>query len=156
MNSSDDFIECGSVRISNDAIRQLSGKRTIIHVPRSSVRHVELARRIGAERPAVHIISGALLVGIGCIGIEMLYTMLIADGIFAPFRVLGLLLLMPVGFWLIITAFTKKTQLYVTMENDRRKILFDRKTDHQSIKEFIHQARARYGYAIDDSISGMG
>lgn len=153
MKHEKDFLEYGSVRISDDAIRQLSGSRTVIHVPRKTIHRIELTRKTGAERPIAHIAAGALLVGIAGIGIEMLYTMIAVDGEFAPFRILGLLLMLPVGVWLIATAFIRKTQLYVTMKNDRRKILFDRSSDLQKIQEFIEQARTRFGYAIEDSMT---
>ena len=111
MKNKTDFLEFGSVRISDGFVSQMSGKQTIIRIPRTDITSIELTKRAGAERPFAHIVCGILLLSVGGIGIEMLYTMIAVDGEFVPFRVMGLLLLIPVGLWLIISALSKKKML---------------------------------------------
>ena len=131
----------------------MCGKQTIIRIPRTDITSIELTKRAGAERPFAHIVCGLLLLSVGGIGIELLYTMIAVDGEFVPFRVMGLLLLIPVGLWLIISALSKKKMLLVTMTNDRRKIIFSGSPDTSHTRNFVRKARTCYGYLIEDSLT---
>src|SRR6185436_1999393 len=87
-----DTIQCGKIRISAAGASVIDGRRTMIHVPSSDVRSVELVRAVPSQHPVATTIAGLVLAAIACSPIVMLVNAIRGAG---PFRAV---LIAAVGF----------------------------------------------------------
>jgi len=132
----------------------LSDGKPVIQVSKSDIKSIELKRAIGAERPLPQFIFGLLLTVPGWYFSRALWFWLFSGGRLVVDVTFWSIAMIPLGLWLAISAFRKRTILHVHMRNDHRKILFQTANTSAEIKAFVRRAQEQFGYCVTDSLPG--
>jgi hypothetical protein len=130
-----------NITFSDKGVAEFSGKRCVVFIPRDEVQRIESKTGSRAERPLVQGIAGALLSGVGLLGLRMLFT-----GGLAVWRwEAGFMVFGGVGVWLLWEALRKGPYLLATCSGGKRKLVFAGPVKEPELQEFLRNA-TRLGY----------
>lgn len=153
MNPDTDGFTLGTVRVTGKEIAELAGGTPVVQIPKADITRIELTRTTGAERPLAQFIFGLALAAPGFFFSRVLWSWLLFGGTLYIDVTFWFILLIPVGFWLAISAFCRRTLLLVHTATDRRKIVFRGKLKDDEIVAFVVQAKDRFDYPIQNSMT---
>ncbi len=154
----DNSIRCSCVSIDDSCVSELQGCRTVRAIPREEIRGIELRYDTRAKSPFFQFFLGFTLCALGMIGLISLF---IASAGRAspvqddpPFVVLPLIpvvlwIVIGAGLWLLIGVFRARYHLAIHTPRGIQKIFFEKKTGIREIRQFVADARLRFGYEID-------
>ncbi|HEX4954816.1 MAG TPA: hypothetical protein VF017_15610 [Thermoanaerobaculia bacterium] len=136
------------VRIDDQVVASVKGGQTTFALPREKVRDVRLRFGFQAERPLLQLLLGLLLAAVGALQIPGAYEFVVHGGTIYLDVMVFLLLLVPLGAWLMAHGLRRGFYLFVEVPNDRFKIPFRGRPTREAIVDFLSIARARTGYSI--------
>ena len=142
-----DTLEHKNIAISSKGIYELSGRRVTTHVYQSKIQRVRLAYTTPANRPVLEAVIGFFLTGGGIWGMVLCMEKLTAFRYYAILVSLGI-----VGVSMLFDVFRRRYVLLITLDNDTKKIAFARHANLPDVREFLKNAREKYGTVIDDDL----
>ena len=135
-----------TVRIAADGVAEVDRHRAVIFVPREQVTRLEVEYGSGAERPVVLLLVSLVCFGLA-VGLMTTFVLaIIQGGVRVPASLItGFTFLVP-GWWFLDLAVRKRWFVAVYTHTTCRKLVFHRTRDEHEIKQFVQEAKARYGY----------
>ena len=143
-----EYIELGSVRITDLSIAEMQNGRPIIEVSKAQILKVELRTMVAAERPLIQFFFGIILMLPGIYFSRLIWDWLIEGGTLYIDLPLACILLIPAGLWIAVSAFKRQILFHVYTADGSRKILCDRELTETEIGQFASNANQRFGYSI--------
>lgn len=148
-----DVIYYSGILLTSEKIAMIQGKSEVASVLKKDIRAISLEEGQQSERPILQVIFG-----IAVLFIPLLTILYILGGLIAgePLRIPFLLALAfaPLGVWMIREGIRRGFYLLIELDNDKRKLAFEKNCEKPELKEFIKSAN-RLGYVIDASILGL-
>lgn len=128
-------------------------KSEVASVIKKDIRSISLKEGRQSERPTLQIFFGIAVLFIPLFSILYILGGLIFG---EPLRIPFLLALTfaPLGVWMIREGIRSGYYLLITLDNDTRKLGFDKSCDKAALKEFLKDAN-QLGYVIDASLLGL-
>jgi|GEM_PF-3159858 len=142
----------GRVVIAREDICELDGNREVIRVPRDEVRLVELCRDSGSHHPILQAALGVVLSTFGLWGVGGLVAWLREGGVLYLGITTALIVLLPVGAWVVFDAFRPRVLLRLRLNKGRRKLLFGSelgKSERDALPDLVRSACARNSYPCE-------
>ena len=150
-----DAIYYNGILLTPEKIAMIQGKRKseVASVLKKDIRAVLLEEGRQSERPILQIVFGIAILFIPLFSILYILSGLITG---EPLRIPLLLALAfaPLGVWMIREGIRHGFYLLIELDNDKRKLAFEKNCEKPELKEFIKSAN-RLGYVIDASILGL-
>jgi hypothetical protein len=143
----------GTIEISEDGIaeRTREGHRAVF-VPRSTIERVTAGYGFTSERPVATFLGAAVSLGGAAIFFWRVISTLDGHYLAAKVRILTFCFLFAtVGALFLCTLVRRGRYLRVDTARDSRKLVLRGANDPQALRELLHLARSRFGYAIDMS-----
>lgn len=138
------------VQFSQKGVALVDSGKKLVFVPKEKIRQIHLRQGFQAERPLVQLGFSIVLILIGLYPLPHLFLWLIVGGTAYDFEFL-LLLLIPVGLWFVKDGLKKGLYFELIMDDDKRKIPFQKQPEKRILEMFIAQANV-YGYSIDNNL----
>jgi hypothetical protein len=139
------------VEFNDQGITLFSQQSRLLSIDKKEIRKVILKYGFQSERPAVEIIFGIVVIGLGFyFFIHFLLNIWVNRVVYLD-DMLSLLLL-PVGGWFIVDGFRKRFYFEVELDHDRRKFPLGKSPDMDKLKKFVSLA-SQLGYSIDSSFA---
>jgi hypothetical protein len=145
-------IEYLSVRISGSSVAEMDGASPAVELPGKDIERLELMYGVAAERPAVQLILGAILMLTGVFPVRTIVAWVKEGGTLDVLH-LGILVFAMLGALLIKGVFTKRHFLRVVTATDARKVVFRGKVEETQLVEFLRKARESFPYSIISTLS---
>jgi hypothetical protein len=143
----------GTIEISEDGIaeRTREGQRAVF-VPRSTIERVTAGYGFTSERPVAAFLGAAIFLGGAAIILWRVIPTLNGHYLVTKVRILMVgVLFAAVGALFLWTLVRRGRYLRVDTARDSRKLMVRGANDPQALRELLHLARSRFGYAIDMS-----
>jgi hypothetical protein len=141
------------ILLTPEKIAMIQGKSEVASVFKKDIRAISLEEGRQTERPTLQIVFGIAILFIPFFSILYILGGLISG---EPLRIPLLLALAfaPLGVWMIREGIRHGYYLLIELDNDRRKLAFEKNCEKTKLKEFTKSAR-QLGYGIDASILGL-
>jgi hypothetical protein len=141
------------ILIAPEKIAMFQGKSEVASVQKKDIQTITLEEGYQSERPILQIAFGIVILLLPLYSILYLLGGLLSG---ATIRVPILLALAfaPLGIWMIREGIRRGYYLHITLENDTRKLGFDKNCDQTALKAFLKDA-SQLGYVIDASLLGL-
>jgi hypothetical protein len=136
-----------TVRIAAEGVAEMDRHRRVVFVAREDVIRLDVHFGPGAERPIV-----LLLVSLVCltlaVGLMATFVMaVVKGGVRVPASLItGFTFLVP-AWWFLDLATRKRWFVAVQTRTACRKLVFHGVRSQHEINQFVHEAKARHGYA---------
>lgn len=142
-------LRLGSIEISEEGIAECTreGSR-LVFVPRAGIEQVTVVHGFTSERPIAALLGATLCLG----GATALVWAMIASFDHGSVRfvtVTPVLLLGVIGAMLLWTLVRRGRYLHVETARGLRKLLLHGVRDRDALRELLHVARSRWGYAVE-------
>ncbi len=137
-----------NIVISEKGLSEFSGGRRIIFIPKEQVQSIEVRFGPQAERPLIQGIFGFLLVGLGCVGLLLMF----AGGLYGLRWGLGFIVFGGLGGYSLYETFKKGHYLQVICSNDTRKLVFRGAIQKAEFSKFL-QTAAQFGYIFKNCLN---
>src|SRR5690606_34527969 len=136
-----------------EKIAMIQAKSEVASVLKKDIRAISLEEGRQSERPILQIVFGVAILFIPLFSILYILGGLITG---EPLRIPLLLALAfaPLGVWMIREGIRHGFYLLIELDNDKRKLAFEKNCEKTKLKEFAKSAR-QLGYGIDASILGL-
>lgn len=143
-------VECHGVRAASDGLHELDENRAVVTVPRDMLRHVELRYGVSNERPLLVVAFGLvlLLIALGLAGLLVLW--FLGGGVAYDVE-FALLLLGPLGAWLMHAAVRRRFFLLVQTEHELRKLAFSKAATFEELRSFADKAEPVFEISVHAS-----
>ena len=137
-------VSCRGIRITDAAIEELAGEIVATSVPRADVLGLEISYGRVGERP---IPTTLLALGVTAFGSTIAWHLLAVmqnGGRFFYYEAFGLVLI-PLGAWMLWSAWRRGRLLFVTTRRERRRFSFARGTTDEELVAFHARAQPLLG-----------
>src|SRR5271155_3141412 len=108
-----------NLAISEKGLSEFSGGRRIVFIPKDEVQIIEIKFGSSAERPLMQAIAGFMLLGLGWLGLALVFM----GGLKGLRWGLGFVVFGGLGVLCLYEAFKKNHYLWVICRNDKRKLV---------------------------------
>lgn len=146
------MIQLENISASSDAISEVFNGEPVVHILRDHIVRIELKKAIGAERPVPQFIFGLVLIGLGFYFSRVLLFWLLYGGTLLLDLSIWFSVCLPVGVWVVFSAFRKRVLLHVYTDGDSRKLLFKKRHAYSELKAFVSELNNRFGYQVDNQL----
>jgi len=137
-----------NIAISEKGLSEFSGDQRIIFIPKEQVQSIEVRFGSQAEKPLAQGIFGLLLLGLGCVGLPLVF-----DGGLRGLRWgLGFIIFGGIGGYLLFETLKKGHYLGVICSNDTRKLVFKGAIQKAELSKFLRSA-AQFGYSFKNCLN---
>jgi hypothetical protein len=137
-----------NIAISKKGLSEFSGGQRIIFIPKEQVQTIEIRVGFVAERPLIQGIFGLVLLGLGCVGLPLIYE----GGLYGLRWGIGFLIFGGIGGYSLYEALKKGYHLRVICSHDTRKLVFKGKIQKTEFSQFLRSATG-LGYSFRDCIN---
>jgi hypothetical protein len=152
MKSNGSSIRLSTVEISKAGISELENGRIVANVPKQDILELRLMYGTSAERRIVQFCCSMILIALGLFSAWMAFQHAWAGvrGTFQGIYVFGsgAVILVFAGVGLFLDVLRRKYFLLVRSKTAIRKITFERSVSFDQIRDFVADAKSRFGYEI--------
>jgi len=141
------LMDYGNVSITWKRVAELDGKSVAVAIPRENIEAIRLCYGRQGERTWLQVVFAAALMVSGGVALLTVIQGTRASGVFFDWFSLVVLML-PIGGWMLRTALTPGYYLEVVTADDRRKIAFAADARREEIETFLEAASDELGVAI--------
>ena len=143
-----EIIEVSGIRFEEAKISNVQDNRVFASINRSDIGRLDFRWGILSQRPVIQVGIGALLSLIGLSVVRVIYMWFTYGGTAFDFQIM-LVLLLPMGAWVIVDAL--KVGYYLSIERrsgSKDKMTFHKTQDQNSLEELSRQLRSKLNYEI--------
>jgi hypothetical protein len=142
------YTEAFGIRVSSSTIQTVRKNTITFTLSRADVNHLELHRGFTAERPVIQIIFSLALLVFCLLPIRTIVVWLIYGGTLYDV-ILILLMLLPLGIWLLINALHRGLYILARLSNSKsNKLAFKGTPSIEELQKFAGEVSSRYGCII--------
>jgi hypothetical protein len=139
---------CGGVCIAADGVAEGTPTRRKNLVGREAIRGLRAVRGFLAPRPLLLALFGVALLAVGLSPVPRLLGWLTSGGTTTDVELL-LLILIPLGGWVVYQAAQRGYLLEVDTAAGRRRFEFDATVDAASLEAFLREAEQALGFMVE-------
>ena len=148
MNAADESaLRYLTVRVSGDGIAEMDRETPVVFLSRDTILEGRVCRGTGAERPALQLVCGLIVFGLGLLFTGHLLLWFVRGGRAVDAEAFGVSML-PLGVWLIGGVVRQTWFLAVQTRQGPRKVVFKGRVDAQELSSFVAKARGQFGYLL--------
>jgi hypothetical protein len=142
-----EVIEVGGIRFEETKISNVQDNRVFASIDRSDITSLDFRWGILSQRPFLQISFGALLSLFGLSVVRFIFTWLTQGGIAFDYQIM-LILVLPMGIWLIMDALKRGYFLSIQLRSGKDKMTFEKQQDQDSLEQLSRQLRSKLNYEI--------
>jgi hypothetical protein len=143
-----EILEVSGIRFEETKISNVQDNRVFASINRSDISGLDFRWGILSQRPVVQVIFGALLSLFGLSVVRFIYMWLTYGGTAFDYQIM-LVLLLPMGAWVIVDAL--KVGYFLSIERrsgSKDKMTFHKTQDQNSVEELSRQLRSKLNYEV--------
>jgi hypothetical protein len=143
-----EIIEVSGIRFEETKISNVQDNRAFASINRSDISRLDFRWGILSQRPVLQVIFGAILSLFGLSVVRFIYMWLTYGGTAFDYQIM-LVLLLPMGAWVIVDAL--KVGYFLSIERrsgSKDKMTFHKTQDQNSVEELSRQLRSKLKYEI--------
>lgn len=141
------FIELNGVRVADDGVSQIHGVHKLLFVPRHEIGSMSIRHGLLSEHPMIQTFLGVALLFIGVYPVPHLVRWLLTGGKASDLEII-VLMLIPIGIWLVRDAWKRGTYLFVLGDRGTHKLHFRGVPERKWLQEFCRQALL-FNYSVE-------
>ncbi len=147
-----EVIEVSGIRFEETKISNVQDKRVFASINRSDITKLEFRRGILSQRPVMQVVLGAIISLAGLLVVRFIYMWLTYGGTAFDYQIM-LVLLLPIGAWVIMDALKVGYFLSIDLRSGSRdKMTFQEKQNQNSLEELSRQLRSKLHYEVRISL----
>lgn len=150
--SESDYIYLDKIVATETSLAEYSEGNPVVEIEKEKIIRIELKKSLAAERPIVQAVVGIISTLAGIYFTDILVSRMICSAFFYFDISIALTLFLPCGILFTLLAFRRRLLLSVHMENDRRKLVFHRKTSREEVIVFSETIASKYNYIIENHL----
>jgi hypothetical protein len=143
----DQAIEYAGIRFTQAEVMKVKNGRPVESAPRSSIQRIILRSGAIASHPALEFLIGIIALALSIWPIITVIRWLTEGGSMYDLTIL-LVVLAPVGVWMIASSLQRGHYLQIIQESETRKIRLSGKIQPEELDRFLQEASAM-GYSIE-------
>lgn len=149
-------MDYANVSINWKRVAELDEKSPVVIVPRESIQSIELRYGLQSERTWLRIPFAVVLIAAGLMPTGLILRWLTKGDENVASLFTAMVLMLPVGIWMLWTALVPGYYLAVVTDRDSRKIAFARTAKLDEIEDFLEQASDELGCRITIAVQSRG
>ncbi|HZL34649.1 MAG TPA: hypothetical protein VFC78_05010 [Tepidisphaeraceae bacterium] len=145
-------IEFAGIRCSAEQLLEIDSGRVMVLVSRPDILRIAACHGLQALHPIIQFVAGVIVTAIGLIPVPYIIGWIHHGGTL----ILGsklLLVLAPIGLWLIAESFARGYFLRIETTKGSKRLAFHGKPRAHDVEMFLQSVENRFGYKIEREIA---